>query len=99
MATAPTSPITWTAIPATNPDVGPSLAYSVQSSGTLLCAPNVPGSAIATGTELTPGTTVTWVLEESADDEVMGPCLFGSLDTSVAVYLVGGRLCLIEGAS
>lgn len=97
MATAPTSPITWTAIPATNPLVGPDLAYSVQSSGTLLQAPNVPGSATSTGTELTPGATVTWTLLESADD-VAGPSLFGSLDTTVAVYLIAGRLCIVEGA-
>ena len=98
MATAPTSPITWTAIPATNPDVGPDLAYSVQSSGTLLQAPNVPGSATSTGTELTPGATVTWTLLASDDEDVAGPCLFGSLDTTVAVYLIAGRLCIVEGA-
>lgn len=98
MATAPTSPITWTAIPATNPTVGPDLAYSVQSSGTLLIAPNAPFSLTSTGTELTPGATVTWVLLESADS-TMGPVLFGSLDTTVAVYFAGGRLAIVEGAS
>lgn len=97
MATAPTSPITWTEIPATNPLVGPDLAYSVQSNGTLLIAPNAPGSLDSTGTVLTPGATVTWVQLESADS-VMGPILFGSLDTTVAVYFAGGRLTIVEGA-
>jgi hypothetical protein len=97
MAAAPTSPITWTAIPATNPLVGPDLAYSVQSSGTLLCAPNAPGSFVTTGTELTPGATVTWV-EIASATATMGPILFGSLDTTVAAYFCGGRLQIVEGA-
>ncbi len=97
MATAPTSPITWTAIPATNPTVGPDLAFSVQSSGTLLIAPNAPGSLTSTGSELTPDATVTWEVIESADS-VMGPILFGSLDTTVAAYFAGGRLTIVAGA-
>jgi hypothetical protein len=97
MATAPTSPITWTSLPATNPSVGPHLAYSAQSSGTLLVAVTAPNSATATGTELTPGADVTWV-ELASADSVMGTVLFASLDTSVAVYLIGGRLVIVEGA-
>lgn len=99
MATAPTSPITWTALPATNPSVGPDLAYSIQSSGTLIGAPNAPGSFTCTGTELSPGATITWVEIESDDTDVMGTILFASISASVAAYFIAGRLLLVEGAS
>ena len=67
MATAPTSPITWTELPLSDASAaGPVVAFSVQSNGTLLVAPNAPGSAIATGTELVPNVSeITWVEIES----------------------------------
>lgn len=60
MATAPTSPLTWTALPAADPTVGPDVAFVAASSGTLFTIPG-SGAFAATGTAITPNVAeITW---------------------------------------
>lgn len=98
MATAPTSPLTWTALPAADPLVGPDVAFVAASNGTIFTVPTAPGAMVATGTAITPNVAeIDWQVIASADG-VMGPVLFGSIDTTVALYFYGGTLQIIEGA-
>lgn len=97
MATAPSSPITWTALPAADASIGPDVAYASASNGTLFTVP-ASGAFVASGTAITPNvSSITWQVIESAD-ETMGPILFGSIDTTVALYLFGNVLQIVEGA-
>lgn len=99
MATAPTSPLTWTALPAADASVGPNVAYVVANSGTFFACPNVPGAFVFTNTEVTVNVSeITWVVIEPADASVVGPFLWGSIDTDKALALYGSALTVIEGA-
>ena len=97
MASPPSSPLTWSALPATDPLVGPAVAYVAASNGTLFTIPG-SGAFVATGTAVTPNVAeVDWQVIASADG-VMGPVLFASIDTTLALYLYGNSLQIVEGA-
>lgn len=98
MAAAPSSPLTWTALPSADLTVGPTVVYASASNGTLFA---VPGSAAfaLTGTAITPNVSeVDWQIIEADAASGMGPVLFASIDTDKALYLRAGVLQIIEGA-
>ena len=98
MAAAPSSPLTWTALPSADLTVGPDVKFASASNGTLFA---VPGSAafVATGTAITPNVSeVDWQVIEADAASGMGPVLFASIDTTVALYLRGSVLQIVEGA-
>jgi hypothetical protein len=98
MATAPSSPLTWTALPAADAAVGPDVAYVVANSGTYFAIPTAPGAFAFTTTEITVNVSeIDWEVIES-DDATMGPMLWGSIDTDKALALYGSALAIIEGA-
>jgi hypothetical protein len=99
MATAPTSPLTWTALPAADATIGPDVAYVIANSGTFIACPRVEGAFVFTTTEITFNVSeIDWDVIESDDEAVIGSFLWGSIDTDKALALYGSTLVVIEGA-
>lgn len=98
MATAPTSPLTYTALPSTDLTVGPNVVYASTLNGTVFAVPGSAGFAFTT-TAITPNVSeLDWELIEADSASGMGPFLFASIDTDKALVLRGSVLQIAEGA-
>lgn len=90
MATAPSSPITWTRLPTTTPTVGPDLYYAQAASSvgtsTIYAVSGAPPLSILDGAAPTGATGVTWSAVSATG--AIGPTLaWCSLGSAAGLYL------------
>lgn len=89
MASAPTSPITWTTLEATNPTVGPAVQYAVTSGGGVAGVfYSCGGSTIYQPGGVTPSVSdVTWSSIAPSSTGTQATILWCSIDTNAGLYL------------